>query len=221
MRLFTTWLEKQLDEEELHECDSKTCLNVLKKQFQTFLYSPSLNSSNKLSSDYEGQVNVFQSVIAARAHREEQLQIKEREVKERRDTEKEVNASVKGGDTDAEGAHISKDASEIDNAVVGASHDKDNINEVQSLNNEMFENVFAHDHDKKRDDFESLVRNVQHANKDNKALKEAKALLTKELEKYKKRVRVFETKPENKNDFQKAYVEANHRAKRFKEQLQT
>ncbi|GJR89441.1 RNA polymerase beta subunit [Tanacetum coccineum] len=38
---------------------------------------------------------------------------------------------------------ISKDASEIDNNVAGDSHDKDNINEVQSSNNEMIGKILT------------------------------------------------------------------------------
>ncbi|GKD22554.1 hypothetical protein Tco_1224257 [Tanacetum coccineum] len=51
--------------------------------------------------------------------------------------------------TNVEGVQISKDVLEDDNVVAGASHDKDNITEVQSSNNKVFENVFARDHDKK------------------------------------------------------------------------
>ncbi|GJT57292.1 hypothetical protein Tco_0992346 [Tanacetum coccineum] len=161
--------------------------------------------------------------IDARAHHEEELRIKERDVKEKKDNEKWVNElemqkqekminarttfdftlsrqqgkrSSPRKNTDAEDGQISKDALEIDNVVIGASHEKDNITKVQSLNNEMFENVFTHDHDRTHADIESLVKYVQHAAEktktDNKALKEENALLTMKLDKYKERVRTLE-----------------------------
>ncbi|GJU09395.1 hypothetical protein Tco_1131791 [Tanacetum coccineum] len=135
--------------------------------------------------------NAIEKVIVERAHPEEELRILERDVKERRDNVKRGKSISLWDDTNAEDGQISKDASEINNAIPKASHDKDNITEVQSSINEMFENVFAHDHAKKHADIESLVRNVQHATErtstDNKALKEGYALLTKELEQYKER----------------------------------
>ncbi|GJV90679.1 hypothetical protein Tco_1538492 [Tanacetum coccineum] len=75
---------------------------------------------------------------------------------------------------------ISKDASEIDNNVARSSHDKDNIIEVQISKNKMFENVFAHDHEKMKTD--------------PKTLKEEIVLLKKEIEAYKERVWDFNEK---------------------------
>ncbi|GKA00308.1 hypothetical protein Tco_0672858 [Tanacetum coccineum] len=50
-----------------------------------------------------------------------------------------------GDDTDVEGAQISKVTSDVDNVVVGASHDKGKLTDVHHSNNEIFENVFAHE----------------------------------------------------------------------------
>nr|GEW42284.1 hypothetical protein [Tanacetum cinerariifolium] len=51
--------------------------------------------------------------------------------------------------TNAGDGQINKDASDIDSNVARDFHDKDNIIEVQSSNNELIENVFAHDHNQK------------------------------------------------------------------------
>ncbi|GKE09791.1 hypothetical protein Tco_1413342 [Tanacetum coccineum] len=71
---------------------------------------------------------------------------------------------------------ISKDASEIDNNVAGASHDKDNITEVQSSNNEIFAQILKKTKTK------------------HKMLKEENVLLKKEIETYKERVWDFNEK---------------------------
>ncbi|GJV35880.1 hypothetical protein Tco_1408357 [Tanacetum coccineum] len=89
-------------------------------------------------------------------------------------SEKQDESNRSGNDTHAEDGKINKDALEIDNKVAGASHDKDNITEVQSSNNEMFENVFAHDHGQKHVDEKTKT--------DNKTLKEENILLKKETE---------------------------------------
>ncbi|GKA20053.1 hypothetical protein Tco_0699968 [Tanacetum coccineum] len=99
--------------------------------------------------------------------------------------------------TNAEDGKISKDALEIDNNVFGASHDKDNIIEVQSSNNEMFENVFAHDHDKKHA--------AEKTKADYKTLKEENILLKIEIKTYKERVRDFEKKPVQFINYKSAY----------------
>nr|GEX75429.1 hypothetical protein [Tanacetum cinerariifolium] len=102
--------------------------------------------------------------------------------------------------TNIEGAQISKDGSENDNAVAKA-YDKNDSTEVQCSNNELFENVFAHNHDTKRDeqhDAENII-------KDNKILKEANDLLAKELKMYKERGLTFENKPVKNTILKKEY----------------
>ncbi|GJT10695.1 hypothetical protein Tco_0857737 [Tanacetum coccineum] len=56
-------LEKQLDKKELHECDSKTYFNVIKTQFEKFLY---MQSSNCL--DYETHSKVFSQYASRSTH---------------------------------------------------------------------------------------------------------------------------------------------------------
>ncbi|GKC77903.1 hypothetical protein Tco_1128677 [Tanacetum coccineum] len=63
---------------------------------------------------------------------------------------------------------ISKDASEIDNNVDEAFHDNDNITDVQSSNNKILENVFAHDHDQQH--------TAENTKTDHKMLKEENAI---------------------------------------------
>ncbi|GJU03172.1 hypothetical protein Tco_1113510 [Tanacetum coccineum] len=74
---------------------------------------------------------------------------------------------------------INKDASKIDNNVAGASHDKDNITEVQSSNNEMFENILK----KIKNDSEMFEKTKT----DHKMLTEENILLKKDNEAYKER----------------------------------
>ncbi|GKA43347.1 retrovirus-related pol polyprotein from transposon TNT 1-94, partial [Tanacetum coccineum] len=52
-------------------------------------------------------------------------------------------------------------------------------------------------------------------------VKQRNALLTKELKKYKGRVREFKSKNENKTDFQKEYIEATRREKKLDQQMRT
>nr|GEV01769.1 hypothetical protein [Tanacetum cinerariifolium] len=52
-------------------------------------------------------------------------------------------------------------------------------------------------------------------------VKQQNVELTKQLEKYKERVRVFETTNANKTNFHKEYIEADQRAKKLKNQFQT
>ncbi|GKB29833.1 hypothetical protein Tco_0869234, partial [Tanacetum coccineum] len=97
-------LKKQLDKEELHECDSKTCLAVLKKQFDTFFdLKSSLSSSYQYQSELARQKEIFQEyahytyqslketilaylnaidkMIDERACHEEELRITEKDIK--------------------------------------------------------------------------------------------------------------------------------------------
>nr|GEX10348.1 hypothetical protein [Tanacetum cinerariifolium] len=158
-------LEKQLEKEDFHECVSNTCLAMLKKQFETFLYHKPPEDSYEYSIDYCKDVSIYivfreyahddvdfkQSIILyyldgikeridVRAHHEKELMLKERDVKQGYEHEKRENTNAGDG-------KIGKDASESDNNVAGAFLEKDNITEVQSLNNEMFAKVLAHDND--------------------------------------------------------------------------
>nr|GEX48519.1 hypothetical protein [Tanacetum cinerariifolium] len=80
------------------------------------------------------------------------------------------------------------------------SYDSDFANEENSEN--VKQDTSAHDH--KYAESESLMRNVQleaeKTKEEIKTVKDANALLTTKLEKYKERVWVFENKPENKYD---------------------
>ncbi|GJV69288.1 hypothetical protein Tco_1484797 [Tanacetum coccineum] len=101
-------LKKQLDKEELHECDSKTCLAVLKKQFDTFFdLKSSLSSSYQYQSKLVRQKEIFQEyahytyqslketilaylitidkIIDERACHEEELRIIEKDVKNKQE----------------------------------------------------------------------------------------------------------------------------------------
>ncbi|GJW81178.1 hypothetical protein Tco_0145153 [Tanacetum coccineum] len=215
-------LKKQLEKEELHECDSKECLAVLKKQFEIF-FDPksSLSYSYQYQSNLARQKEKFQEYahydteslkktilsyqnsiekrIDERACHEEELRIKERNVKERRNKVKWLNeielqkqesmmnvgtilndsldvieqpgeSSNPGKDTDAAGAKIHKNGSDYYITIDKFSHDKDKT-EVHWSNNGLFEN----DHE------------VEKTNENNKSLKEANDLLTKELKTYKEK----------------------------------
>ncbi|GJY57449.1 hypothetical protein Tco_0456564 [Tanacetum coccineum] len=101
-------LKKQLDKEELHECDSKICLAVLKKQFDTFFdLKSSLFSSYQYKSELARQKEIFQEyahytyqslketilaylntidkMIDERACHEEELRITEKDVKNKQE----------------------------------------------------------------------------------------------------------------------------------------
>ncbi|GJY68134.1 hypothetical protein Tco_0471116 [Tanacetum coccineum] len=86
---------------------------------------------------------------------------------------------------------IIKDASEIDNNDAGASHDKDNITEVQRSNNEVFAKILTKT--------KNASEMHEKTKKDHKMLKEENVLLKKEIEAYKERVRDFNEKQYIKN----------------------
>ncbi|GJT64488.1 hypothetical protein Tco_1015968 [Tanacetum coccineum] len=101
-------LKEQLDKEELHEYDSKTCLAVLKKQFEPFFnLKSSLSSSYQYQSKLALQKKIFQEyahytpqslketilsylnsiekMIDERACHEEELRITKKDVKEKQE----------------------------------------------------------------------------------------------------------------------------------------
>ncbi|GJY20557.1 hypothetical protein Tco_0393123 [Tanacetum coccineum] len=193
-------LKKQLDKEELHEYDSKACLAVLKKQFDTFFDPKShLSYSYQYQSDLARQKENFQE-IDERACHEEELRIKEQNVKEKRNEGKNSSSEK---DTDTEGAKISKNISYYDITIAKSSHDKDKT-EVQWSNNGLFEN----DHE------------VEKTNENNKALKEANDLLTKELKTYKEKVRVIEISKANNTTFFNEFIKVDSKARRLQNDLQ-
>ncbi|GKC59110.1 hypothetical protein Tco_1086708 [Tanacetum coccineum] len=115
--------------------------------------------------------------IVARAHLEKELMIKERDVKQGWEYEKRLTEfEMQKQDTMIQKSKCSSlrenmNASESDNNVAGAFHDKDNITEVQSSDKEMVENVFAHDNDQKHA--------AEKTKMDNQTLKEENVLLKK------------------------------------------
>ncbi|GJT25333.1 retrovirus-related pol polyprotein from transposon TNT 1-94 [Tanacetum coccineum] len=161
-------LKKQLDKEEFHECDSKACLVVLKKQFETFFDPKSpLSYSYQYQSNLVCQKENFKE-IDERACHEEELRIKEQNVKERRNDVKRLNeielqihesmmnvgsilddnldvikqqgkSSSPGNDTDSEGAQISKNGLDDDITIAKSYHDNDKT-ELQAKNKDL-ENV--------------------------------------------------------------------------------
>ncbi|GJR96544.1 hypothetical protein Tco_0268718 [Tanacetum coccineum] len=106
-----------------------------------------------------------------------------------------------GNDTDAEGAKISKNGSDDDITIAKSSHDTDKT-EVQWSNNGLFEND----------------RELEKTNENNKALKEANNLLTKELKTYKEKVPVFEMTKGNNTTYFNEYIEANRKEKCFEKE---
>ncbi|GJZ59571.1 hypothetical protein Tco_0615387 [Tanacetum coccineum] len=105
-----------------------------------------------------------------------------------------LTGSSPGKDTDAEGAKISKNGLDYDITIAKSSHDKDKT-AVQWSNNEFFQNDFYHNHE------------VVKRNEDNKVLKEANDMLTKELKMYKERLQIFGNKPVNNTVLKKDYDE--------------
>ncbi|GJU23331.1 hypothetical protein Tco_1156673 [Tanacetum coccineum] len=118
-------------------------------------------------------------------------------------TEQQGKSNSPGNDTDAEGAKISKNGSNDDITIAKSSHDKDKT-EVQWSNNGLFKN----DHE------------LEKTNENNKALKEANDLLTKELKTYKEKVRVFEMTKGNNTTYFNEYIKADRIAKRFENNLE-
>nr|GEU60752.1 pyruvate, phosphate dikinase regulatory protein, chloroplastic [Tanacetum cinerariifolium] len=94
--------------------------------------------------------------------------------------EQQGKCSSPGNDTDAEGAKISKNGLDDDLTIAKSSQDKDKT-QVQLSNNGLFKN----DHE------------LEKPNENNKALKEANGLLTKELKMYKEKLQAKNKDHEN------------------------
>ncbi|GJZ32306.1 hypothetical protein Tco_0577742 [Tanacetum coccineum] len=103
-------LKKQLDEEEFHAYNSKTCLAVLRKRFETFLSQEPWQTYSGYHNEYEDDVKHFQvytryeilvlknriiycldgieNGIDARSHHEKESREKERAIRERGENER-------------------------------------------------------------------------------------------------------------------------------------
>nr|GEU45920.1 hypothetical protein [Tanacetum cinerariifolium] len=237
------------------EHENKMVVRVLKKQFETFFnpksplsysyqYQSNLARQKEIFPEYAhydneslkkailSYLNSIEKRIDERACHEDELILKERNVKERRNevkrlnetelqkqksmmnvgtilddnldvTEQQGKGSNLGNDTDAEGAKMSKNGSDDDIIIAKFSHDKDQT-EVQWSNNRLFEN----DHE------------LEKTNENNKALKEANNLLTRELKTYKQKVQVFEMTKGNNTTYFNEYIEADRKSKRFEKESQ-
>ncbi|GJU60958.1 hypothetical protein Tco_1238724 [Tanacetum coccineum] len=123
-------LKEQLDEEEFHAYNSKTCLAVLRKRFETFLSQAPWQTYSGYHNGYKDDVKHFQVYTGY-------------EIQDNSGTKskKQADSSRSGNHTHAEDGKISKDDAGIGNNVVGASHDKDNIIEyyVEFKNKEEIE----------------------------------------------------------------------------------
>ncbi|GJZ92314.1 hypothetical protein Tco_0664379 [Tanacetum coccineum] len=119
-------LEKQLHEEEFNKEIAMVVFKVLKNQLQQFITMQiPMDSDDQKTNHFFTEFTLYDARIAH-------------------------DSMVNERTMHTQEGIISKDASEIDNNVARASHDKYNITKVQSSNNEMFENVFAHNYDNKR-----------------------------------------------------------------------
>nr|GEU90837.1 hypothetical protein [Tanacetum cinerariifolium] len=116
-------VHKQLNRAKFHESDSKTCLVVLKKQFETFFDQQSPRDSFDSTSNFERQEKIFQRYARYRISSFKSVfQVRLSNIERGKCSSPRENM-------DAEDGHISKDVSENDNVVAKASYDKDNITE--------------------------------------------------------------------------------------------
>ncbi|GKB46841.1 hypothetical protein Tco_0897594 [Tanacetum coccineum] len=149
-------LQWQFDERNPGKCDPKICLEVLRTQLKKFFDSKEVNAF-----DHENRFLQKGRLI-------EDLQIKEREVKEIKEIEQRLNeqkmqtqlesslvtegitlkdnlvvmeSSSSGNDTDAKNILVEAVAFGIENADIGPSYDSDTVSEVY---HDTFKNVFAH-----------------------------------------------------------------------------
>ncbi|GJV72173.1 hypothetical protein Tco_1492168 [Tanacetum coccineum] len=194
--------------------------NIRKCLSNAFTEDGVLTASKKV---YLVYIYILEKVIDARILLDEELRIKERNVKEKRNevkrmndielqkqesmmhvgtilddnldvTEQQGKSNNPGNDTNAEGAKISKNGSDDDITIAKSSHDKDKT-KVQWSNNKLFQNGFYLNHE------------VEKRNEDNKVLKDANDLLKKELKMYKERLQILGNKPVNNTILKKNYDE--------------
>ncbi|GJU37103.1 hypothetical protein Tco_1185457 [Tanacetum coccineum] len=110
---------------------------------------------------------------------------------------------------------ISKDASEIDNNVAGASHDKDNLTKVQSSDNEMISKSLTN--------IKNASEMFEKTKTDHKKLTEENVLLKKKIEAYKERIRDFNEKQyiknleQEKEELQDQVLKIKNETKAFKQ----
>nr|GEU58169.1 hypothetical protein [Tanacetum cinerariifolium] len=200
-----------------------------KEKFKEYAYY----DTESLKKTILSYLNSIEIRIDERACHEEELQKKEQNVKERRNDVKWLNemefqkqekrmnvgtilddnldvtkqqgkSSSPGNERGANGAKISKNGLDNDITIAKFSHDKDKT-EVQWSNNRLLENYHE----------------VKKTNENNKALKEANDLLTKELKTYKEKVRVLEISKGNNTTYFNEYIKADRKAKRFEKESQS
>ncbi|GJU53383.1 hypothetical protein Tco_1227097 [Tanacetum coccineum] len=168
-------LEKQLNAEEFNEEIAMVVFKVLKNQLQQFITMQiSMDSDDQKTNHFFTEytlydAQMFQNILVSL------MDSIKKAIAERGLYKRMHNGRVNERTMQTHEGMISKDASEIDNNVAGASHDKDNITEVQSSNNEMLKTKNASEM------FEKTKT-------EHKMLKEENILLKKEIETYKGRV---------------------------------
>ncbi|GJZ74572.1 hypothetical protein Tco_0639037, partial [Tanacetum coccineum] len=172
-------LEKQLNAEEFNEEIAMVVFKVLKNQLQQFMTMQiSMDSDDQKTNHFFTEytlcdAQMFQNILISLMDSIEKAIAKKGLYKRVHDSR--VNKRT----MQTHEGMISKDASEIDNNVAGASHDKDNITEVQSSNNEMIVKILTNT--------KNASEMFEKTKTDHKKLTEENVLLKKEIEVYKEK----------------------------------
>ncbi|GJX83227.1 hypothetical protein Tco_0332708 [Tanacetum coccineum] len=179
-------LEMQLNAEEFNEEIAMVIFKVLKNQLQQFITMQIF-----MDSDDQKTINFFTEYTLCNSQMFQNILINLIDSIEKANAERGLykrlhDSRVNERTMQTHEGMISKDASEIDNNVVGASYDKENITEVQSSNNEMFAKILT-----KTKNASEMFEKIK---TDHKKLTEENVLLKKEIETYKERVGDFNEK---------------------------
>ncbi|GJX22477.1 hypothetical protein Tco_0226922 [Tanacetum coccineum] len=172
-------LEKQLNAEEFNEEIAMVVFKVLKNQLQQFITMQiSMDSDDQKTNHFFTEytlcdAQMFHNILVSL------MDSIEKAITERGLYKRVHDSRVNERTMQTHKGMISKDASEIDNNVAGASHDKDNIIEEQGSNNEMFEENLTKT--------KNASEMFEETKTDHKKLTEENVLLKKEIETENKR----------------------------------
>ncbi|GJX51166.1 hypothetical protein Tco_0278011 [Tanacetum coccineum] len=154
-------LQWQLERQNLHSCDPKTCLDVLRTQFKEFFDSKEEIQQQKslVTKGTTLEANLSTDGIASDASSvtegttleaclvtegitlDDNLVAKESIDNSLTSSEQLDESSNSGNDADGEKIQVDMVASDIEYAEIGPSYDSDTVTEVHYSNNDTFENV--------------------------------------------------------------------------------
>ncbi|GJS82586.1 hypothetical protein Tco_0749127 [Tanacetum coccineum] len=158
-------LENQLNVEEFNEEIAMVVFKVLKNQLQQFLTMQiSMDSDDQKTNHFFTEytlcdAQMFQNILVSL------MDSIEKAIAERGLYKIVHDSRVNERTMQTHEGIISKDASEIDNNVAGASHDKDNITEIQRKGSGFYEKQYIKNLEQEKEELQDQVLKIKNATK--------------------------------------------------------